>query len=508
MGNGAVKTIVMLMVLVVLSAIIGSQFSGSLSESYGAFYVIAAIVAFYGMVFLGDKCWMLVYILPAMLCGLPFVRHAPIAFAVSDAVLVCCIVMWFMRHLKFHWSTVWGIDLVVLIFVGLMVANFIRFPVSINALGFDYEYVGGLEYAWCVSAVIHYIAISAVTPRSADIPKLIKWCMILMLLMQIPYSIQGLAHRRALLGDDERYPFFYVTGATLLYYGYARLPMRQLLFSLKSLAMILVGIVMLLCTGGRESFLRGVLAAVLLPFLKKELTAAFVLTCMLYGGILVLSSTHQTEMLPYGAQRVLTLIPGVQVESGIAQGTKGTSDTRRMIWALGLDPRTGLIKDYIWGDGFQRHRTEVARTSVANLRGSSGFMKGGHEQAYYLASNNSWHNGWLTMVKRLGLVGLVSVNIMFLTGLFFIAKVSSAYLGSKDYAYCMAMCLPFASIALTFVFGTQTFQDVFATFMPLGYIKMLYCAAREQGKIRPLFLRETYVPMVIREQENRIATAR
>lgn len=504
MGGNAVKSIVLLLVLVVLSAIIGSQFSGSLSESYGAFYVIAFVIAMFGMLIMSDKCWMLIYILPSMLIGLPYWKDAPLCFGVSCAIFVCGMLMWLMGHIKFCWHAAWVLDSVVLAFFILMLVSYIRFPVSMSVLGLEFDYVGGKEYVWCVCSLVHYIAISSMTPRSADVPKMIKWCMLLMMLMQIPYCIDAFIHRRALIEDigaEARYAFLYIPGATLLYYGYARLPMRKLLLSLRSLGMIFAGIVMLISCGGRELFLRGAMGAVLLPILKKELTAAVLLGFMIYAGLLTLSVSRQTENLPFGAQRVLTVLPGVKVSEEIHRSTEGTSNTRLIIWEMGLDPRTGLIKDYIWGDGFQLATATLRRTQIAAARGTSDFLKGGRAQAYYLALGNSWHNGWLTVLKRLGLVGLIGVNILFLCGLIYIVKVSCAYYGSKYYPYIMAMILPFASIALTFVFGTQTFMNVYGTYLPLSFIKILYCAARDKGKIQPLFLKQTYVPLAIREQE-------
>lgn len=511
MGGNAVKSIVLLLVLVVLSAIIGSQFSGSLKESYGAFYVIGFVIAMFGMLIMGDKCWMLTYILPVLLIGMPYMHDIPFRFALSDGVLCCCIVMWLMGHIKLYWHSLLGMDLVILAFFAIMVVSFIRFPVAVDALGLEFEYVGGKEYVWCICAVVHYIAVSVLTPRSADIGKVMKWCTILMLLMQVPYCLDAYIHRRALISSDgveARYAFLYIPGSTLLYYAYAKLPLSRLFLSLRTFFLFMAGVVMLFLSGGREAVLRSGMAALMLTFLKKELTAAVLVGVFIYGALLTLSTGHQLEALPFGVQRVLTMLPGVEVEHSIQRSTEGTSKTRLLIWELGLDPRTGLIKDYIFGDGFQLSTSSLARLQVAQMRGSSDFMKGGREQAYFLAAGNSWHNGWLTVLKRLGIVGLLAVNVFFLCGLFYLVKVSCAYFGRKEYPHIMAMCLPFAAIALTFVIGTQTFIHVFNTFISLSFIKMLYCTARDRGMVRPLFTRPQYVPMVIREQESPPAAAR
>lgn len=503
MGGNAVKSIVLLLVLVVFSAIIGSQFSGSYTESYGAFGIISAIVALFALLVLGEKCWMLVYILPVLVIGMPHHLNFPVGYALSSSVFVLCILMWFIRHVKFYWNSVILMDLAVLQLSALMLASFIRYPVSINAFGMEFDAVGGKEYGWLLAALLHYIAVSTLTPRHADVAKMMKWCMLLSLLLQVPYCLRSFSERSVLVEDgaEARYAFLVYPGSILLYYAYASLPLRKLFLSLKTLAMLFAGIVMVFCCGGREAFLRVTMAAALLPCLKKELTAFVLLLLAAYGALLVLSAEHQTEKLPYGVQRVMTVIPGVNVTDEIRQKTEGSSNTRLMIWRLGLDPRTGLIKDYVWGDGFQISKASISRIVTATMRGTAGANKSGALQAYDLAYTGSWHNGWMTVLKRLGVVGLISVNLLFVCGLFFLVRVSSAYYGSKEYPYIMVMCLPFASIALTFVFGTQTCAHVFETFLPLSFMKALYCSAREAGKIKPLFVQERYVPLAIREQE-------
>lgn len=511
MAGNAVKSIVLLMVLVVLSAIIGSQFSSDLSQSYGAFYVIVGVVTLFGLLILGEKCWWLVYILPAMLQGLPFYRESPVAFALTNGLLVCCALMWCLGHVKFSWHSAPLLDLPVLVLFGFFLVSYIRFPVSLNALGLDVDYVGGKEYVWCVCAMLHYVAISTLTPHSAPVPKVLKWSMLLLLMMQIPYCLKEFVSRSALseeFGVGARYSMYYYAGSTLIYFTYSKYPFSKIVGSLKSLSILVVGLVLLMFTGGRESMLRAASATAFLAFLKKELTVAVLIGGVLYAFAFLMGAQHMWEEAPYSVQRVLTMLPGVEVSRAAAHETSGSSETRRIIWSLGLDPHSGLIRDYVWGDGFQLSTAVMRRAAVAEMRGTTLAKTAANKDfawAYQLASGNSWHNGWLTAIKRIGLMGLASVNLMFICGLIGLVKVSNAYRGIAEYPYLISMCLPFASIALTFVIGTQTFIQVFETLLPLGYIKLLYCLAREQGKIRPLFVRSAYVPLVIREQTTETA---
>lgn len=507
MNGNVVRSIVMIMVLAVLSVIIGSQTTDSVRDSFGAFVVIGAIVAAFLLLLIGEKIWKLMYFIPAALTGCPLVfgQARLLRFGIPVAIFFCAVVMWGMGHMKLRWRTVLSLDLSVLLMTVIMVASFIRFPVSINALGLDTDFIGGAEYAWFVAATLYYIGISWMGRKPEEQLEVIKHTFWVLMLFQIPYAAYGsLGRFRGVIegGVEGRFAALFLPAALLFYFTYASAPLHQLLTSVRTWFRILIALVMLSFVGGREVILQWAAAVGFIAFLKRELTAVICIALFIYGGLLVLSSQDVLKSAPYGMQRVLTMLPGIEVTESIAASTEGSSSTRKEIWAMMLDPRTGMLTDYVCGDGFQNSKEAQERATIAKMRGTifAGYSTSGAGWAAELARSGSYHNGWLTVLKRLGFIGLGAVNMLFLTAMFALLRVSAAYRGTTYYPYIIALCMPLVSLALTLVIGTKTFIDIFLVYIQISYIKMLYCAAKDQGRLRSLLRQAPYIPMVIREQ--------
>lgn len=507
MGSGAVKTIVMLMVLVVLSVLVGAQVSDSMKDSMGAFALIGIVGVAFGMLWMGSRSWQLLYFLPAFLTNAPIgggtagLSYTPLGFAAAFVVLGYGIIMWGMGYTKFHWRPYVVLDLLILGVFILFACSFIRFPVSISIVDADAEYVGGKEYIWLIGALLYYIAVSSMSGKPNEVVPLMKFTLYALIAGQLLYIVYGglrLVGRAS--SDGLRYEFFNVLGAIIIFFVYSSAACLKLLASPKKLILLCFALAGILLGGRREVLVNTAMALIYVALLKKELLMCFILGCLAYGGLFVLGEQHVLEKAPFSVQRVAAVLPGIQVSRGVRSSNAGSSETRLMVWQLGMDPRSGYIKDYIFGDGFQTSSAFIRRGQTAAMRGTLdasawGFARG-------LAASGNWHNGFLTIVHRLGLIGLVFLNLVFICGLVMLAKVSNAYRERSEYPYIMALILPFAQTALSFSWGTVTLLHYFASFQALGIIKVLYCCAREEKLLRPLFLREQYVPMTIRDIEN------
>lgn len=504
MGNGAVKTTIMLMVLVVLSVLIGAQISDSMKDSMGAFVLIAFIVVSFGMLWMGTRSWQLLYFLPAFLTNVPIgpasagLHGMPFEFAAAAAVLGYGLLLWVMGYIKFRWRGHLGLDFLVVCVILLFVRTYIRYPVSIYSLDPDAEYVGGKEYIWLLTTVLYYIALSSMSGTREETLRVIKlsfYALCLGQMLYIVYGAKNLLHFG--IRDDQRYGFFNILGAATIFYVYCSAPIAKLLTSPRKLGMGLLALAGILLGGRREIMANVGEALIFASLLKKEILVFIVTGLLVYGGVFLLGEQHAWNNAPHAAQRVVSLFPGVNVPQSVKRGTEDSNQTRRMIWQLGMDPRTGFIKDYIWGDGFRASVAAINRGKIAAMRRT--LDRSGWAIPRFAAAAGNWHNGWLTTVHRLGIVGLVLLNIVFVCGLVMLAQVSNAYKGRAEYPFYMALCLPFAQTALSYAWGTQTLLHYFASFQALGIIKVLYCIAREEGRLRPLFHREQYIPMTIRD---------
>lgn len=507
MGNGAVKTIVMLMVLVVLSVLIGAQISDSMKDSIGAFALIAFICVAFGMLWMGKKCWQLLYFLPAFLINAPLlgetagVHNLPLEYAAAAVVFVYGLLMWVMGYIQLRWRAHLFLDLLIVCLVIMFIWSYLQYPVSIMVLDPDAEYVGGKEYVWMLTALLYYIALSSMSGPREETLRVIKLSFYVLCAGQLLYCVYGCVSIGSIGGLlNFRLSFFCTLASALLFYIYCSAPVSQVLRSSRNVVVGIFSMAALLLGGRRETFINAGEALIFASLLKKELTAFVVMGGLLYGMAFILGEQHVWDNAPSSVQRVLVVLPGVNLPGSVRHSTEGSSETRRMVWRLGLDPRTGYIKDYIWGDGFQTKMSEMRRGQIARMRGVQDKSAWGFARS--LAASGNWHNGWLVVVHKLGIVGLVLVNSIFLCGMVMTAQVSRAYRRRAEYPFYMALCLPVAQTALSFAWGTQTFLHFFNIFQALGIIKILYCIAREEGTLRPLFYREPYVPMTIRELEN------
>lgn len=499
MGNNAVKNIVLIMVLLVFSVLIGSQISDSIKASFNAFAIIAVVAVAFGMLLMGKRSWYLMYYFPPALVCLPIYRSSmPFGYALSLVVFVFGVLMSLVRIIKLKWRTHIVSDLLVLCMVCVCVWNYIQHPVSIQALDPDAEYVGGKEFLWGILAVGYYIAMSSMSGSAEEIVRAVRRSFYALCIGQ---GIEMLfAFKQIGFSFGARYEVFGFLACPLLYFVFCSASTWQLLRSPKYIALGLFSLFLILLNGRREVFGYAGETIGFASLLKRELLGLAACGLIVYAGFFALGEAGVLKAAPYSLQRVLTILPGVKVGAGAQRDTEGSSSTRRMVWAYAFDTRYGRIRDYVWGDGFQASTKEMERENVAAMRGQR--QKTAQDFAYSMASGvNVWHNGWLNTLKALGFVGLTVVNLIFICGMVMLAQVSAAYRGTRDYPYLMAMCLVFAQFALSYMWGTQTLVHFFQTFQQLALIKLLYCAAREQGRMIPLIQRRRYVPMMIRETQ-------
>lgn len=501
MGNSAVKNIVLVLVLIVFSVLIGSQISGGIQDSFGAFALIAIVVVSFVMLWLGERSWHLLYYLPPALVYVPKFGGSslPLGYALSFCVFIVGLLMSSMGRINMRWRFHAVADTVVFLMVLVVVWSYIQYPVSIRAFDADAEYVGGKEYVWAICAVSYYIALSYMSGNAADIVSTVKKSFYVLCASQGMIVAAAFWMTRG-IHFGQRYEIFSFLACPLLYFVYCSASVGVLLRSPKHIMLGLLALLLILLNGRREVLAYTGEAIIYASILKRELLGLVTASIAVYVVVFALGAAGAWNDAPYSLQRVLTLLPGVKVSGGAVRETSGSSKTRRMIWEYAFDTRYGRIKDYVWGDGLQASTKDIDRMTVSTMRGRK--TGSAQDAAFALASGtNTWHNGWLNTIKAIGFVGLAAVNLVFICGLVMLAKVSAAYRYHGAYPHLMALCLVYAQYALSFIWGTQTLVTFFQTFQQLAMIKLLYCAAREQNLLVPLFQQHHYVPLMIRETQ-------
>ena len=503
-GNG-LKGIIAGILLVVLCFIVGAQAS---EDAVSSLAVVVAFLGLFGILVFGSKSWMLLFLLPPLLELVPLpgaLSAVPKEFYASALVLLYWIVMWGMGYVKIRWRSLAAMDIAVLLLTVVMVAAYIRRPVSVIFLGMDGDNIGGAEYVYYIMALVFYLALSVIPMplkqlvRVLNISVIIKLCVTFILLVLTVAGVrgEGINLAAAVSSTGERVDAIgpYATPFCIAIFSYVSL--RSVLFNPILLSGVAASFAMMLITGSRKAF--GMLALNVLSILtiKREVLTAVLLGSFAYMMLLVFSMGGALYDFPTSVQRICALFPGVQVSSAARHDGDTTMEWREELWALAWDKRTGYIKDYVFGDGYGQSKSQTDRRFRAIIRGETKQTDG----LDGFARDGTWHHGVITAIHRIGYVGLSVLVLLMAVGVFYQLRICSAWRGSPLFKPLLFYTVAVVVLPPNFVWGGASVTFYFVQF---AIIKMFYCMAREEGRMKPLFQRHRYQPMMIEEHADRI----
>ncbi|MGN0866004.1 MAG: hypothetical protein ACI4P8_07660 [Akkermansia sp.] len=497
MQNIFVRTTCIAIALIVVALSVGSLLADRNGQMV-AFGVIAAIVGVVGFLVMGRQAWKLMLIAP-LLCPAAYIW---LGYGLAGVVGVWGLVLALFRHVQLKWNSLAVLDILVLLFTCCLVRLYALHPASLVIFGIDAQYIGGQENVYYLGFLVYYVAVSLWRGTPDEVLTVVRRGAYLAVAVQVVWGLYGVFLR---LGGsvgffDERNGAFLGLGIFLVFYAYASLPMARLWKAPKEIFLGLLGMFFLLWSGSRDALGRAGLACVFLCFLKKEFVSALACFALLLSGITALGEAGVLRTLPYPVQRVISLVPWAKTDKAARRSGEDTIVTRLMIWRYALDHRTGMIGDYVWGDGFQKETSVFIRHQISELRmRTAGGAYSAEEWAMVLAKGGSLHNMALTCIHRTGYIGLVFVVLISLTYLFMVMRVSQALRYSRDYPFVMMVSLSLVGLIFAIPWGTFTYREFFLIFYELGLLKVVYCSLREKGEIRPLFIRSYYVPLMLRE---------
>ena len=497
----AIRNVVIAIVLVLFCILIGSYAAEDKDVSV---FLIAGIVGFIFMVVLGRRAWTLLYLLPPLVGFLPLgiLERLPAGFLVAGFVLVYWAMMWIMGYVNFKWRALPALDAIVLALFLYYLLTFYWHPVSINELGIEAEYVGGKEYVWCVLAAVYYVTLSCIPCSYDALYGVLRKTMYLVVGATVFVAVSGLfgmvsAGSLGEVAGNSRFSLFSELGVVVFLIVYSKKPFLKIMASPKYLAAMLFCCAAVVISGWREKLVMFGAIGLALCYIKRELAYVIFIGIAAYGTLLYLSEEKVVEEhFPYGMQRTLSMFPRVQIRDDVRAETEHSSEWRKVMWRWALDPRTGYIKDYVWGDGFGQAVADLNRYNVSLMRGSSIF---GDQEDF--ASTGTWHNGAILAIHRTGIVGLALITIVFLYGAFLIVRVCRAYKGSPMFMLAVLFLCRFYGDFALFYISAGTIHRFFDDFIYLALAKVLYCVGREEGIIVPVFSKGRYNPMLIAEQK-------
>lgn len=503
MDATGIRNFIVAIFLVIISVLMGTY---AAEDKDIPILMIAVFLGIIFMLFLGRRAWGAIYIFPPLIPYLPIgiLQMLPGGFLVAGGVLAYWVVMRVMGYVQFQWRTLWILDILTAVLLLYFVVSFANHPVAINALGVDAEYVGGKEYVWAILAPIYYVALSSIPCTYEGLYKVLRWSFWLLLAASVFAVVMGMMGL-AQSGDtgeaitNSRFSMFAGVGTLCFYILFSKKSIPQVLASPKLLLVAFLCVVAVVISGWREKLLMFCTSAMALFVIKRELIYMVVISVLAYGMLLYLSHEKIVEEhFPFGMQRTLSMVPGVKIKDDVRRETEHSSEWRKVMWRWALDPRTGYIRDYVWGDGFGQSVAELNRYSTSLMRGTVMF---GDQDDF--ARTGTWHNGPIMTIHRLGLVGLGIFTVIFLYGIFLVGRVCRAYRGTPMFLLAMVFLLDFYGEIAHFYISAGTIRRFLDVYIYLGLAKVLYCIGREEGLIIPMVSSSRYKPILISEQERR-----
>ena len=226
------------------------------------------------------------------------------------------------------------------------------------------------------------------------------------------------------------------------------------------------------------------------------IVCAFIM-CM---ATLVAINTRETiNLLPYTVQRTLAVFPWMDVNPSIRSDTDDSSEYRVVLWKWAMDERTGMVDDYIWGDGCtmkasdkDRHLRSFARYNYASLTQER------------LAHIGEWHSGFIAIMKQLGIAGLILVVSAHIYAFITAFRIAMALQGTSLLTYFLIYSYTLINSITFYILPceTVTFLKHLAAF---SFLKVFYWIAVEEGRLTPNNNNKRYVPILSQQNVNESA---
>ncbi len=174
-------------------------------------------------------------------------------------------------------------------------------------------------------------------------------------------------------------------------------PFRALLFGVAILAIFL--------SGFRSVILFAIVAFLLSAVLRGSMKDLWIAGAgMLLGLVALISVQGSLVQLPLTVQRSLSWLPGNWNQEAVADA-EGSTQWRVEMWGWAWNDDR-ILKDRIWGQGFGLSLDDMSLIAASLMAGQSGQnLLGGSDRESFMITG-TFHNGPLSAIKYIGVVGL------------------------------------------------------------------------------------------------------
>lgn len=495
------KSIFVFLLLALLAFVAGSLASDSARD---ALVPSLIVVGLFFLVFLGKNCWALVLILPPILQVLefPILQKFPVVGALSAVMIFYWFIMSVLGYVKFTWNGNKYVDVALLIFFAYFLFSWVRHPVIIMSLvsktDFSVTEVGGQDYIFCLGSICYYIFLSVIPLKLESVLKVLKIAFWVSLVVTIFMCVKGLVFGSATQVDlmesakTSRFGAFAPLGLNICYFLFAKYTFIGIIISPWKLFLILVSFMGIALSGFRSYFMQLAVYVTVAAIVHKNILHLLFVAIFAWAGCLFLANEDVVDKLPFGVQRVLSSVPGLDIETAASKESEESLKWRYQMWEWAFNPSTGYIKDYTFGDGYG---VSLARYQARHVAASLGLVNLGDNRLF--AEEGIWHSGYITTIHRIGYVGLVLMVVLMCVVIINSLRVCLHMRIYQNGEYACVNLLNLIPLVVYFFISAGTITDIFNRFIFYAILsKVISSILYRNGEWVRMFKKEEYVPMI------------
>ena len=495
------KSIFVFLLLALLAFVAGSLASDSARD---ALVPSLIVVGLFFLVFLGKNCWALVLILPPILQVLdfPILQKFPVIGALSAVLLFYWLIMSVLGYVKFTWNGNKYVDAALLIFFAYFLFTWVRHPVTVLALvsktDFSVTEVGGQDYIFCLGAICYYLFLSVIPLKLESVLKVLKIAFWLSIVVALFICVKGLVFGSATQSElmesatSSRFGAFAPLSLKICYFLFAKYTFIGIIISPWKLLLVLVAFVGVALSGFRSYFMQIAVYITFAALVHKNILHLLFVAIFAWAGCLFLANEDVVDKLPYGIQRVLSSVPGIEIENAATKEAEGSLEWRYEMWEWAFNPSTGYIKDYTFGDGYGY---SLERYQARQVASSLGLVYLGDNR--FFAEDGIWHSGYITTIHRIGYVGLVFLGMLMGVAITNSLRVCCVLKSHRKGEYALVILLTIIPLSVSFFISAGTLTAFFNGIVHSAILsKVISSILYRNGEMLPMFKKTEYVPML------------
>lgn len=499
MESSQLKALFIIVVAALLAIYLGIAAATAQTEA------VAWVVGLAGIVFvlaLGRNVWVLIPATLGLQGTINFLPGSPPPWTLFTAVVVAMFIIRFaLRRPDFSWRFSW-LDVAVLLQLVAVGQAFVRNPTGLMVMGGDTA--GGKPYFLFGIAVIAYFCLAMVKPNE----KTIRWAVISAIVLFIldgailtisdwvpafatlVIPIYSNVNLTSAFGEAVAIDLATVRGGV----GFSQLgrglalpvlymarplnclnPLRPHLF-----IPLAAGSALVLLSGYRSVIAYLCVTYVVVALLRRKMVDVVVVGFVGFLALAFVLATGTVKNLPFGAQRVLSVLP-VEVDSMAAKDADQSTEWRVEMWKLALGSDR-FIKNKWLGDGFALSTREM-KAILERAAGFENYMNSSQEQAL---AKGSYHGFHVETIRFTGVLGLVMALLLMVVAFRCAYRVIRFFRGDSLFPYVLFVSLPFLIYPFWAMLVFGTYRGEFPQFIAMtGLLKMIesYAMTKNAAKI-------------------------